>query len=492
MKILITGANGYIGMRLLPSLLEQGHHVYCCVRDKSRLPLDTSAQEKIEVVEADFLKPETIANLPKDFDVAYYLIHSMSDKLGSFSTMESTSAQNFVDFVNTTNCTRIVYLSGIVNEAELSEHLNSRLVVERILKSADASHTVLRAGIIVGSGSASFEIIRDLVEKLPVMIAPRWLNTRCQPIAIRNVIHYLSKVIEEEATENKVYDIGGPEVLTYKDMLLQYGEVRDLKRYIYTVPILSPRLSSFWLYFVTATSYNLASNLVDSMKVDVIARNNGLSEIINLEPITYKQAVELAFQKIEQNLVLSSWKDAVVASGSEIANIEEFVSVPVHGCFKDKKERILTRPSEEVLDNVWRIGGEQGWYYGTILWKIRGYMDKLFGGIGLRRGRRSPTEIHPGDALDFWRVIIASRKQRRLLLYAEMKLPGEAWLEFRILHKDGKEVIRQTATFRPKGLPGRLYWYSVWPFHIFVFNGMINRLVSYREESQLTASAKNL
>jgi hypothetical protein len=348
------------------------------------------------------------------------------------------------------------------------------------LKSAKASHTVLRAGIIVGSGSASFEIIRDLVEKLPVMIAPKWLNTRCQPIAIRNVIHYLSGVHEKKETENQVYDIGGPEILTYKEMLLQYGEVRGLKRYIYTVPVLSPRLSSFWLYFVTATSYNLASNLVDSMKVDVIARKNNLCEIIALDSITYKESVQLAFQKIEQNLVLSSWKDAVVTSGSEVSNIEEFVKVPVHGCFKDKKERELKRPVEEVLENIWRIGGEQGWYYGTFLWKLRGYLDKIFGGIGLRRGRRSPTEIFPGDALDFWRVIIASRPKKRLLLFAEMKLPGEAWLEFRIVRKDDQDILRQTATFRPKGLLGRLYWYSVWPFHIFVFNGMIDRLVSYK------------
>ncbi|HKL40689.1 MAG TPA: SDR family oxidoreductase [Cryomorphaceae bacterium] len=480
MKILLTGANGYIGMRLLPSLLEQGHFVYCCVRDKTRFPIDSSFQEGIEIVEVDFLKQETIESLPTDFDAAYYLIHSMSDKLGQFSLMEKNSAENFVEFINATNCRRIIYLSGIVNDDELSEHLKSRLVVENTLKSSKAALTTLRAGIIVGSGSASFEIIRDLVEKLPVMIAPKWLNTKCQPIAIRNVIHYLSGLLEAEETENQVYDIGGPEILTYKEMLLQYAEARELKRYIYTVPILSPRLSSFWLYFVTATSYNLASNLVDSMKVDVIARKSRLSEIIDLEPITYKAAVKLAFQKIEQNLVLSSWKDAVIASGSKVSNIEEFVEVPVHGCFKDKKERLLSRPSEEVLDNIWRIGGDQGWYYGTFLWKMRGFLDKLFGGIGLRRGRRSPTEIYPGDALDFWRVLIASREKKRLLLYAEMKLPGEAWLEFRIVEKNDKKIIRQTATFRPKGLLGRLYWYSVWPFHIFVFNGMIHRLVSYR------------
>ncbi|MEM9053204.1 MAG: SDR family oxidoreductase [Bacteroidota bacterium] len=480
MKILLTGANGYIGMRLLPLLLEQGHFVYCSVRDRARIPLESFENNNLEVIEADFLDNRSLQKLPIEIDAAYYLIHSMSDRHGDFSSMESTSATNFVEYLDKTSCKRLVYLSGIVNDPDLSEHLKSRLLVEKILKKAKAAHTVLRAGIIVGSGSASFEIIRDLVEKLPIMIAPKWLNTKCQPIAIRNVINYLSNVIEKSETENQVYDIGGPEVLTYKQMLLQYSEVRELIRYIYTVPVLSPRLSSLWLYFVTATSYNLARNLVDSMKVDVVASDQRIRDIINVEQISYKEAVNLAFQKIEHNLVLSSWKDAVVTSGSEVSNTGDFVKVPIHGCFKDKKVRQFERPSQEVLDNVWRIGGDQGWYYGTVLWRIRGYLDKLFGGIGLRRGRRSPTEIYPGDALDFWRVIVASREKSRLLLFAEMKLPGEAWLEFQIFHLKGKQYIRQTATFRPKGLLGRLYWYAVWPFHIFVFNGMINRLVSHK------------
>jgi len=482
MKILLTGANGYIGMRLLPMLLENGHKVYCCVRDMSRMPEETIEQENTELVEADFLKPETVKSLPQDIDIAYYLIHSMSDKLGDFSHMERKSAETFVEYLNSTSCQRLIYLSGIVNnEAELSEHLRSRLDVENVLKSAKASFTVLRAGIIVGSGSASFEIIRDLVEKLPVMIAPKWLNTKCQPIAIRNVIHYLTDVLGENETLNRVYDIGGPEVLTYKEMLLQYGEVRNLNRFILTIPVLTPKLSSLWLYFVTATSYNLARNLVESMKVDVIAEKNNLREVISLDQLTYKEAVKLAFQKIDQNLVLSSWKDSVVTSGSKVSTLDDFVKVPEHGCYKDEKRRFFTRPTEDIVDNIWRIGGEHGWYYGTFLWKMRGYLDKLVGGIGLRRGRRSPTEIHPGDALDFWRVIIASRSKKRLLLYAEMKLPGEAWLEFKVQEKNGKKSLIQTATFRPKGLWGRLYWYAVWPFHIFVFNGMINHLIVYKK-----------
>lgn len=423
MKILLTGANGYIGMRLLPILLERGHYVYCCVRDKTRIAIEPDEDEHLCVIQANFLNQDSLHQLPTDIDIAYYLIHSMSDRHGGFVEMESTSAQNFIGYLNKTACTRLVYLSGIVNGTQLSEHLKSRLLVENILKKAKAAHTVLRAGIIVGSGSASFEIIRDLVEKLPVMIAPKWLNTKCQPIAIRNVIQYLCGVIEKPETCNEVYDIGGPEVLTYREMLLEYSEVRQLKRYIFTLPVLSPKLSSLWLYFVTATSYNLARNLVDSMKVDVVAQDNGLLSILTIKQIAYKDAVALAFQKIEQNLVMSSWKDAVVTSGSSVSNTADFVRVPSHGCFKDRKVRAFGRPAQEVLENIWRIGGDNGWYYGTILWKVRGYLDKLFGGIGLRRGRRSPTEIHPGDALDFWRVIIASKEMGRLLLFAEMKLP---------------------------------------------------------------------
>lgn len=481
MNVLLTGANGYIGMRLLPALLEKGHEVYCSVRDQKRFPVSASIREQINIVEADLLKPETLKNLPGRIDVAYYLIHSMADRMGNFSELEKKAAKNFISYSDESSCKQIIYLSGIANEEQLSEHLHSRLQVEKVLRQAQAELTVLRAGIIVGSGSASFEIIRDLVEKLPVMVAPKWLNTKCQPIAIRDVIHYLTEVLHHPSCKGEIYDIGGPEIITYKQMLLKFAEVRGLKRYIFTLPILSPRLSSLWLYFVTATSYNLARNLVDSMKVDVIAERKGIEKIIKLEPITYKKAVELAFQKIEQNLVLSSWKDAVVTSGSGVSYTDDFVEVPKHGCYKDKKSRKLNRPVDEVLNNIWRIGGKQGWYYGTFLWKIRGYLDKMVGGIGLRRGRRSPTEIYPGDALDFWRVIIASREKMRLLLFAEMKLPGEAWLEFRVVKHDGEYILRQTATFRPRGLLGRIYWYAVWPFHVFVFNGMIDRIISYRE-----------
>jgi len=465
-------------MRLIPALLEKGHEVICCVRSRARLPVDESYHENISVVEGDFLKPESLKNLPKNIDVAYFLIHSMNSSTGNFKDLETETATNFRTYIDGTEASRIIYLSGIVNSEELSEHLESRYNVEHILGKSKANLIVLRAGIIVGSGSASFEIIRDLVEKLPVMIAPKWLKTKCQPIAIRDVIGFLAGVVELDESKNQAYDIGGPDILSYKEMLLQFAAVRKLRRTIITVPVLTPRLSSLWLYFVTATSYNLARNLVDSMKVDVIANPNDLAARLQIEPLSYKESVEYAFQRIKQNLVTSSWKDAVVASDNDVSEIEKFIEVPTHGCLRDLKKKRISGSPERVVNNIWSIGGEKGWYYGTYLWKIRGFLDKAFGGIGLRRGRRSPTELNPGDALDFWRVIVANKKQRRLLLFAEMKLPGDAWLEFNISEEYGNFYLNQTATFRPKGLAGRLYWYTVLPFHVFVFEGMARRIVN--------------
>ena len=475
-KILLTGATGYIGKRLLPVLLDQGHEVVCCVRDKDRFPTDgIYTDPKISLFEVDFLKELPSSEAIKDIDAAYYLIHSMSSGKSDFGKLEETSARNFIKLVTPTAAQQIIYLTGITNEKDLSKHLASRKNVEEVLGKSKIPLTSVRAGIIVGSGSASFEIIRDLVEKLPVMITPKWLKTRSQPIAIRDVLKYLSGVLLKKETFGKAYDIGGPDVLTYKEMLLQFAEVRGLKRYIYTVPVMTPRLSSYWLYFVTSTSYRLAVNLVDSMKVEVIAEKNNLDEMLGIKPIPYKKAVELAFQKIEQNNVVSSWKDSLASSYADNSLLEH-ITVPKDGCFSDKRVKKIEGDPEIVFQNIWSIGGTKGWYYGNWMWKIRGYLDKLFGGVGLRRGRTNPDTINTGDTLDFWRVLAADRKNKRLLLYAEMKLPGEAWLEFKIIAKDGENYLQQIATFRPIGLAGRLYWYSVLPFHFFVFDGMAKNL----------------
>ncbi|MEO5684834.1 MAG: SDR family oxidoreductase [Chitinophagaceae bacterium] len=474
MTILITGANGYIGRRLLSALQEQGHELICCVRDKRRFEQEIP-YTRMQVLEVNFLEIEKSEAFPLHIDAAFFLVHSMKEG-AAFENTEKRVAEGFLQLLSATGCKQIIYLSGIVNEEELSKHLSSRLAVEKILRAGNIPATVLRAGIIVGSGSSSFEIIRDLVEKLPVMITPKWVETKCQPIAIRNVIEYLTGVIMQPAYYNHDYDIGGPEVLTYKEMMLQFAAERKLKRTIITVPVMTPKLSSYWLYFVTSTSYSLAKNLVDSMKVNVVCRPNQLAEELGIEVLTYRQAVSMAFQKIEQNEVVSSWKDAFSAFNTNPAIIRN-VEVPGYGCFTDVKKRLIKDNEEDIFANIWSIGGEKGWYYGNALWKARGFLDKAFGGVGLRRGRTSPAALHSGDTLDFWRVLVADRKSKRLLLYAEMKLPGEAWLEFKLDSQEGKKMLVQTATFRPKGLLGRLYWYSVLPFHYFIFNGMINNLV---------------
>ena len=476
MKILLTGVTGYIAQRLLPVLLENGHEVICCVRDKARFNASYNAPP-VQVIEVDFLDPISLEKIPGDIEVAYYLIHSMATKGGDFDKMEEVCAQNFKNRIEQTQVKQVIYLSGISNAIELSKHLTSRKQVEDILSGGRFALTTLRAGIILGSGSASFEIIRDLVEKLPIMIAPKWLKTKSQPIAIRNVVEFLIGVIGMTDAYNQTFDIGGPDILSYKEMLLRFAKIRGLRRRIFVVPVMTPRLSSYWLYFVTATSYPLAKNLVNSMKVEVVCRPNQLAEKLGIRLIDYDSAIRMAFDRIKQNHVLSSWKDAQT-SALLSAGISNFIEVPTNGCFKDIRSRKLSNPSS-AIEKIWSIGGVNGWYYGNWLWGLRGFIDQTFGGVGMRRGRRSNTELKTGDALDFWRVMIASKEEKRLLLYAEMKLPGEAWLEFRI---DRNNVLWQTATFRPLGLQGRLYWYAVLPFHGLIFNGMINKIADSQDD----------
>jgi len=470
MKILVTGTTGYIGKRLIPFLLEAGHELVCCVRDLNRTPQKFKDIPQITFLEVDFLTYDEKVALPKDIDVAYYLMHSMSSS-NDFDKLEITCAENFKKYTAGTLLRQVLYLSGIVNDKDLSKHLQSRKHVEDTLQSDQYALTTLRAAIIVGSGSASFEIIRDLVEKLPIMVAPKWLNTKTQPIAIRDVLLYLSRAAGDERLFNNNYDIYGPDILTYKTMLLEFAKIRGLKRRIITLPVMSPKMSSYWLYFVTSTSYKLAAALVDSMKVEVVGRPNNLDEMLGVKPMSYHDAVVKAFEIIELDSIPSSWKDAMVGSRFQ-EKLSSYVTIPKFGVLKDVKERKIT-DEEEVLKRIWALGGVTGWYYGNILWKARGFLDRIFGGIGLRRGRTHQSDLQAGDALDFWRVLQADKKEKRLLLYAEMRLPGEAWLEFKI--KD--DVLYQNAVFRPKGIWGRMYWYSVLPFHYFIFNGLINNLV---------------
>jgi uncharacterized protein YbjT (DUF2867 family) len=469
MKVLLTGATGYIGKRLLPTLIQNGHQVVCLVRDKDRFNVPQSFEPLVSCIEGDLTLADSLRNIPTDIDAAYYLVHSMStDK--NYREKEKQSATNFRKSIEKTAAQQVIYLSGIINEDNLSPHLQSRKDVELELSKGTYALTTLRAGIIIGSGSASFEIIRDLVEKLPIMVTPQWLHTKCQPIAVADVIQFLSASLLDVRTYNQNFDIGGPDVLNYKEMLLGFACIRQLKRYIYVIPIMTPRLSSYWLYFITSTSYKLATALVDSMKIEVICRNTALNNLFNIQPVSYYEALKAAFTEIKDEQIISSWKDALVISNHDF-KISDFIEVPSFGCYIDKREMKTEKPNV-TLEKIWRIGGYTGWHFANWLWQLRGFLDRISGGVGLRRGRTHRTQISTGDVIDFWRVLYANKEEGRLLLYAEMKLPGEAWLEFKLNDKQ----LTQTATFRPKGLLGRLYWYAVLPFHHYIFNGMIKKI----------------
>jgi len=473
MHILLTGANGYIGLRLLPTLLEAGHHVTAVVRTEKRFPtyqFETFILDgQLTLLEADLLKP--LPKLPDEIEAAYYLVHSMGSG-PDFHRQEEECAQNFINWIE---CRTIVYLSGLVPEGELSPHLSSREKVNEILHSSPIPVTTLRASIIVGSGSASFEIIRDLVEKLPFMLTPQWTATLCQPIAIRNVITYLTGILEKPSVWGQEFDIGGPEIMSYRNLLLRYARARKLTRWIVPVPFLSTDLSARWLYLVTSTSYQLAQSLVGSLVNETVCQNNRITELIPQQLLSYDEAIQRAFVRIAQNRVPSSWYDSL-ASGRLKPAFFSSVMVPDHGVLSDEQFIIHSNDRNEVIDAVWSIGGQMGWPSMNWAWKLRGWMDRLMGGIGLRRGRRHPTELRNGDALDFWRVLLADRDSKphsaRLILAAEMKMPGEAWLEFEIT----ETTLRQTASFRPRGLIGRLYWYTVLPLHLILFPRMARRL----------------
>lgn len=479
MKVLLAGANGYIGTRLIPVLLEKGHDVVCLVRDKRRFHEHSDFSKRVTLINGDLLKEADIEAFPEDIDAAYYLVHSMS-QAQDFAALEVLSAYNFIQALDKTNCRQTIFLSGITNDENLSRHLESRRHVEDVLKEGKAALTVLRAAIIIGSGSASFEIIRDLTEKLPIMTVPRWVNTRCQPIAIRDVLGYLEAVMLNPKTFNKTFDIGGPDILSFKDMMLVYAKVRKLKRHIFIIPFLSPKISSYWLYFVTSTSYTLAQSLVNSMKNETIMKDHAIDDIVPRKCLTYEEALNLAFVKIEQNSIVSSWKDAL-NMGYLTTGFMDQIKVPQNGTLEYKVKVPFERDSQDVFVNFMSVGGNRGWYYWDWIWNLRGFLDKLFGGVGSRRGRTSSINIAPGDVIDFWRVLLADKENKRLLLYAEMKLPGEAWLEFKIIERNGTKNLSQVATFRPSGLWGRLYWYAMWPFHLFIFKGMAKEIVHYGE-----------
>jgi uncharacterized protein YbjT (DUF2867 family) len=476
-KVLITGANGYIGTRLVPLVVEQKHEVYLLVRSASRLHLPEEIKNKVHVIEGDLLKPSTLERIPADIDAAYYLVHSMSQSASEFTELESESAKNFRDQMAQTKAQQIIFLSGLVNDADLSKHLSSRKHVDEILREGPVPVTTLMAGVIIGSGSASFEIIRDLVEKIPLMITPKWVENKTQPIAVRDVLDYLIFVLGNRECFGERYEIGGPDVLTYRELLLKYAQMRGLKRRIIRVPFFTPNLSSYWLYFITSASYTLSRSLVESLKNNAVCRENRIQKLYPKQLLTYEQALKRALDVIEEDKVPSSWKDAMGYSHLS-PDLSIYVNVPSYGVIQEIIRIPFSCSLENVENEVWSLGGDKGWLFMNWAWKLRGFFDKLVGGIGLRRGRKSPTDIHPGDALDFWRVVVADKTHHRLLLYAEMRVPGEAWLEFKI----SRGLLTQIATFRPQGVLGRLYWYVLYPIHWFIFRGMAKKIIAYSKK----------
>ena len=466
MKVLLTGSTGYIGRRLKQKLLnDENIELKLLVRNKKSV---SSMDKKIEIIEGDTFNKESLKEALKDVEVAYYLIHSLSNE--NYKDLDKISAQNFLDVAALCGVKRIIYLGGLgVKNENTSEHLLSRIETGEILSSNKNVQTIwFRAGVIIGSGSASFEIIRNLTEKLPIMTTPKWVDTKAQPIAVNDVLSYLHNGLYLDKKENLIVDIGS-EQLSYKNMMLKTAKVLGLKRYLITLPFMSINLSSYWLNLFTPVPFTVAKALIEGLKSEVIIQNDNAKKYFpNITPISYEEAVGEAIKEIETNQVISRWNDK--ADGVWEKNAQNEISKAV---FIDRKEVDISNiePSK-VYQSFISIGGENGWFDFDFLWELRGIIDKLIGGVGLKRGRRSQCDLRISDCLDFWKVVDL-QKNERLLLYAQMKVPGTAWLEFKI--KDNKLI--QSAYFYPKGIFGRLYWYALVPLHYFVFNNMIKSII---------------
>ena len=466
MKVLLTGSTGYIGRRLKQILLnDENIELKLLVRNKKSV---TTLDKNVTIIQGDTFDKESLKEALKDVEVAYYLIHSLSNE--HYKDLDKISAQNFLDVANEYGVKRIIYLGGLgVKNENTSEHLLSRIETGEILSSNKNVQTIwFRAGVIIGSGSASFEIIRNLTEKLPIMTTPKWVDTKAQPIAVSDVLSYLHNGLYLEKKENLIVDIGS-EQLSYKNMMLKTAKVLGLKRYLITLPFMSINLSSYWLNLFTPVPFTVAKALIEGLKSEVIIQNDHAKKYFpNITPISYEEAVKNAIKEIEENQVISRWNDK--GDGVWEKNAQNEISKAV---FIDRKEvDISNLEASKVYQSFISIGGENGWFDFDFLWELRGIIDKLIGGVGLKRGRRSQCDLRISDCLDFWKVVDL-QKDERLLLYAQMKVPGEAWLEFKI--KDNKLI--QSAYFYPKGVLGRLYWYTLVPLHYFVFNNMIKSII---------------
>jgi len=482
-KIIVLGATGYVGGRLVPKLLEEGYFVRACGRSKEKLKSRFWANHpKVELVEVDVQNPPSLSRALNGIDIAFYLIHSMNPESSDFEHADRLAANNMAWISQHSGLKRIIYLGGLGEDNhDLSKHLKSRHEVSEILKLGTVPVTEFRAAMIIGSGSASFEILRYLVERLPIMITPRWVNTPNQPIAIRNVIEYLCGCITKEETKDKTFDIGGNEVVSYLQLMRIYAEEAGLtRRWIIPVPFLTPHLSSLWIHLVTPVPSYIARPLAEGLRNPVICQDERIKKIIPQEILDCREAIKLALWRIHHNDVPTSWVDAGKVADNALAQQGD-PKWAGGTILEDRRQRIIKASKEKIWSIVSRIGGQRGWYHGTWLWALRGFIDRMVGGVGLGRGRRNSENILNGDALDFWRVI-SVKENDHLSLIAEMKLPGFASLDFRIrpIGLESCELI-QLARFHPKGLAGILYWYALVPIHEYIFGGMINKISQLSE-----------
>lgn len=479
-KVLVTGATGYVGGRLVTKLLAADHSVRCIARDASRL--EGRAWEGVEIIQADLLEPDTLTSALNGVQVAYYLVHSMAAGEAEFAERDRIAARNFTQAAQKAGIERIIYLGGLGSrKSKLSPHLQSRQEIGEILREGQVPVTEFRAAIIVGSGSMSFEMIRYLAERIPVMICPKWVTTLCQPISIRDVLAYLVAALDEPRSVGKIVEIGGGTVLSYKQMLLAFATIRRLRRWLIEVPVLTPRLSSLWVNLVTPIPTAYARPLIEGLRSPVVVANNLAQEIFPaIKPVTYKEAVEIALRNIDLNLVETNWASSL--QSAHYANPPQAKLQVDQGMIIERRTARVKASQEQVYNAFASLGGQNGWYYANWLWRLRALFDRLVGGVGMRRGRRHPKELVQGDSLDWWRVEAVERG-KLMRLRAEMRLPGKGWLEFRAEPAAGDETrLQQIAYFQPKGLFGLLYWYILYPIHRLIFKGLVQAIARKAEE----------
>ena len=473
-RVLLTGATGYVGGRLLAELERRGVTLRCFLRRPESLR--GRAAPSTELAAGDALDAQSVTRALADVDAAYYLIHSMGGE--DFAARDREAARNFGTAAREAGVKRIVYLGGLgENAGGLSEHLRSRQETGEILRASGVPVVEFRASIVLGSGSLSFEMIRALVERLPVMICPRWVAVEAQPIAVEDVIAYLAAALDLPAGAERVYEIGGPDRVTYGDLMREYARQRGLKRLLVPVPLLTPRLSSLWLGLVTPLYARVGRKLVDSMRIPTVVRDTGALFVFPVKPRGVREAIARALVNEDGTFARTRWSDAVSSSGLT----ERYGGDRIGTRFIDSRKALVPVPPSAAFAPIRRIGGDAGWYYGNFLWRLRGFLDLVAGGVGLRRGRRHPDDLREGDALDFWRVE-AVEPNRLLRLRAEMRVPGRAWLQFEITPAAGGAEIRQTAVFDSSGLFGLAYWYALYPLHRLIFAGMLRGIAALAEK----------